>query len=84
MTTTSTVTTTQSPLVKGIRTAIQAIIGILVGYVVFIWAVPGVPAATIQYVSSNIVPLLVTAGLPSGLVAFAWNYIEQRIQKNAH
>ncbi|MEC5150858.1 hypothetical protein [Cryobacterium sp. GrIS_2_6] len=77
-------TTTHSPLVKGIRTAVQAIVGIVIGYIVFIWAVPGVPAATIQYISSNIVPLLVTAGLPSGLVAFAWNYFEQRVQKSSN
>ena len=80
----TTPTTTHSPLVKGIRTAIQAIVGVLIGYLLFIWAVPGVPEATIHYISANVVPLLVTAGIPSGLVAFAWNYFEQRFANKAN
>jgi hypothetical protein len=72
-------TTTHSPLVKGIRTALQAIAGVVIGYLVFIWAVPGVPAATINFASTHILPLLIAAGVPSGVVAFVWNYAEQRI-----
>lgn len=81
---TTQVSTTHTPLVKGIRTAIQAIVGLIVGYIFFIWAVPGVPAATIQYISTNLVPLLVSVGIPSGLVAFVWNYFEQRIANRAN
>jgi hypothetical protein len=63
----------RTPLNKGIRTALQAIVGALVGLVVVVWAVPGVPEAVIEYATTNLVPLLLAIGIPSGVVAWLQN-----------
>jgi hypothetical protein len=63
----------RTPLNKGIRTALQAIVGALVGLVVVVWAVPGVPEAVIDYATTNLVPLLLAIGIPSGIVAWLQN-----------
>lgn len=63
----------KTPVVKGVRTGIQAIIGSLIGLVAVVWAVPGVPEAVIEYAKSNWLPILLTIGFPSGLVAYVQN-----------
>ena len=63
----------RTPLNKGLRTGLQAIVGAFVGLVVAVWAVPGVPETVIEYVTSNMLPLLLVIGIPSGLVAFIQN-----------
>jgi len=69
----------RTSIVKGLRTAAQAIVGALVGLVIVVWAVPGVPAAVINYLSTNAIELLVSVGLPSGLVSWAWNVYEAKV-----
>lgn len=61
------------PSVKGIRTALQAIVGSLIGLIVVVWAVPGVPEAVIEYAKTNWLPLLLAIGIPSGLVSWIQN-----------
>lgn len=61
------------PSVKGIRTALQAVVGSLIGLVVVVWAVPGVPEAVIEYAKTNWLPILLSIGIPSGLVAWVQN-----------
>lgn len=73
----------RTSVVKGLRTAAQAIVGALVGLVIVVWAVPGVPSAVINYLSTNAVELLVSVGLPSGLVSWAWNVYEAKIAKKS-
>lgn len=63
----------RTPLNKGVRTALQAIVGALIGLVLVVWAVPGVPEAVINYATSNLVPLLLVIGIPSGVVAWLQN-----------
>ena len=64
----------RTPVNKGIRTALQAALGALVGLVAVVWAVPGVPEAVVDYVTSPEVLYLVTAiGVPSGVIAFVQN-----------
>lgn len=58
---------------KGIRTGFQSILGSVIGLVVVVWAVPGVPEAVINYVTNNWLPILLTIGVPSGFVAFVQN-----------
>ncbi len=58
---------------KGIRTAIQAALGVLVGLVAVVWAVPGVPEAVVNYLKDNLVQILLVVGLPSGLISFLQN-----------
>lgn len=63
----------RTPLNKGVRTALQAIVGALVGLVLVVWAVPGVPEAVTEYAKTNAVPLLLAIGIPSGIVAWIQN-----------
>lgn len=65
-----------SPAGKGVRTGLQAVAGSLIGLVVVVWAVPGVPEAVTAYVSTNWLPILLTIGVPSGLVAWLQNKAE--------
>jgi hypothetical protein len=58
--------------VRSIRTALQALAGFTVGLFVTIWAVPGVPEATIQYVTDNALKGLIAGGVSSGVITFAW------------
>jgi len=61
---------------KGLRTGLQSVLGTVVGLVVVVWAVPGVPEAVTTYASNNWLPILVSIGLPSGVVAWLQNRIE--------
>lgn len=63
----------KTPVVKGVRTAIQSMIGSLIGLVVVVWAVPGVPEAVIGYLQANWLPILLSIGVPSGFVAWLQN-----------
>ncbi len=78
---TTATTTPKTPFVRGLRTAAQAIIGTLVGLVFVVWAVPGVPQAVIAYLTTNAPELLVSVGLPSGLISWLWNWYESRSVK---
>lgn len=63
----------KTPVVKGVRTGIQAIVGSVIGLIAVVWAVPGVPEAVVQYAQTNWLPILLTIGIPSGIVAFIQN-----------
>lgn len=65
----------RTPLNKGVRTALQAIAGSLIGLVTVVWAVPGVPEAVVEYAQTNWLPILLSIGIPSGLVAWIQNKI---------
>lgn len=63
-----------TPVGKGVRTALQAIVGVVIGLVAAVWAVPGVPEVVQQYLLQNVVVvLLVFVGIPSGVVAYFQN-----------
>lgn len=66
-------TPNKTPVVKGVRTAIQAMVGSVIGLVVVVWAVPGVPEAVAEYMKTNWLPILLTIGVPSGIVAWVQN-----------
>jgi len=66
-------------LMRGVRTAIQAIIGFVTGLVVVVWQVPGVPEAVVNYTSSNLVQLAGAFGISAGLVAFVWNFFRKDV-----
>lgn len=67
----------KTPLVKAVRTAVQSVVGSLIGLVVVVWAVPGVPEAVISYLQANWLPILLTIGVPSGLVAWLQNKLNK-------
>lgn len=63
----------RTPLNKGIRTGFQAVVGALVGLILAVWAVPGVPEVVVNYLQDNAIQLLLIIGIPSGIVAFVQN-----------
>lgn len=63
----------RTPLVKGVRTGIQAMVGAVIGLIAVVWAVPGVPEAVINYMQSYWLPILLSIGVPSGFVAWLQN-----------
>lgn len=61
---------------RGVRTAIQAVIGFFSGLVISVLTVPGVSEAAYNYVTANLVNTLVLIGIPSvatGVVSYIWN-----------
>lgn len=67
-------------LLRGIRTAIQAVIGFVTGLLVVVWGVPGVPEAVEAYFNSHFVELLVAFGFSTGLAAFLWNVARKDVK----
>lgn len=67
-----------TPEGKGIRTALQSMGGLLVGLVVVVWAVPGVPEAVTAYLTQNTITLLLSVGVPAGIIAWLQNVMEER------
>ena len=63
----------RTPINKGVRTGIQSMIGAVVGLVVVVWAVPGVPEAVGNYLQTYWLPILFGIGIPSGFVAWLQN-----------
>lgn len=64
---------------RGIRTGLQAAIGLFVGAVLAVWNVPGVPDALYTYVSGNVVAALLSIGIPAGLAGFVWNALRRDV-----
>ena len=58
---------------KGVRTALQAMAGLVIGLVAVVWAVPGVPEAVTSYLVNNALQVLLVVGVPSGFVAYLQN-----------
>lgn len=65
---------------RGLRTALQAIIGAFVGLFLAIWAVPGVPEAVTKYISDNLAIVLLTVGVPSGVASYIWNIFRKDVE----
>lgn len=63
----------ETAVYKGIRTGIQAILAFLVGAVLVVWNVPGVPEALYDYVVNDTFQNLASVGVLSGLAGFLWN-----------
>lgn len=65
---------------RGIKTAVQAIIGSIVGLLVTVWGVPGVPDAVLDFLQKNWLQLALLVGLPSGATSFIWNYFRSNVK----
>jgi len=72
--------TPKTPEIRGWRTFVQALGGILVGLVLAVWNVPGVPEVITEYARTNFVPLFIALatliGIPSGIISLIQNRIE--------
>lgn len=64
---------------RGIRTGLQAIAAFLVGAVLVVWNVPGVPDALYNYVVTDTLQNLLSVGVLSGLAGFAWNALRKDV-----
>lgn len=71
---------------RGIRTAIQALIGFVIGLIIAVWTVPGVQQVVSDYLLQNLLGLTMVVGIPtgiaSGLVGFLWNVFLRKDVKN--
>lgn len=68
---------------RGVRTAIQAVIGFFTGLVLVVWAVPGVPDAVFAYVTTNLPQFLLLIGVPAaatGVVSWVWNLLRRDVR----
>lgn len=69
---------------RGIKTAIQAICGFVIGLIIVVYKVPGVPEAVISYLQNNLFTVLLQIGVPtalsSGFVAFVWNVFRKDVK----
>lgn len=65
---------------RGLKTALQSVIGLVVGLAVTVWAVPGVPDAIIHYVQKNLWEIALMVGVPSGITSFVWNYFRKGVK----
>lgn len=67
-------------VMRGVRTAIQSLIGFVVGLIGVVWAVPGVPEAVSNYAGSHAVQLALAVGIPSGVAGFVWNWFRKDVK----
>ena len=63
----------KTPVVKGVRTFFQSMIGAVIGLIAVVWAVPGVPEAVVSYLQTYWLPIILAIGVPSGFVAWLQN-----------
>ena len=64
---------------KGLMTALQSLISFLIGLIVTVYQVPGVPDAIINFTYNHLPEVLVNIGIPliigSGATSFIINYL---------
>lgn len=65
---------------RAVKTFVQAIIGFVVGLLVTVWAVPGVPHAVLDYLQKNFLQIALLFGVPSGLSSFIWNWLRSDVK----
>lgn len=69
---------------RGIKTAIQTIVGALIvfgtGLVTTINGVPGCPDAVLNYFRDNVVQLVGSLGVSAGFVTFIWNLFRKDVK----
>lgn len=73
--------TSNEPFAKGVRTVVQAVLGLVTGLALTVWGVPGVPEAVTKYLTENALQLLSVAGLSAGLISWVWNEAGKHLKK---
>lgn len=71
---------TDSATGRAVKTAVQAIIGFMVGLIIAVWAVPGVPDAVWGYIQNNLLQVLLAVGLPAGVTSLVWNLFRKDVR----
>ena len=70
---------------RGIKTAAQTGLGTLVlmafvNLAVSVWNVPGVPEVVFAWLKENVIQIVVSLGVSSGLVTVVWNILRPSIK----
>lgn len=69
---------------RGLKTALQAIIGFVIGLSIAVYQVPGVPEIISSYIQKHSLDVVLNIGVPtalaSGLVSFVWNYFRKDVK----
>jgi len=72
-------------MVRALKTVGQAFGGFLMGLVLAVWNVPGVPETVKSYVSGNLPEVLLLVGIPvalsAGALALGTNYLFRDLKK---
>lgn len=70
-------TAPKTPAQKGVRTALQSVIGVVVAFLYGLWELPGVSEYVSNFIqqqgASLLVPLALAVGIPAGIVAYLQN-----------
>lgn len=84
-TTLQTTTPPKTVAQRGWRTFFQTAGGSLVGLVLAVWNVPGVPDAINAYATAHFLPLFLSLlgliGIPTAIVALVQNYLEAKSRR---
>lgn len=65
---------------RALKTFAQAIIGFVIGLLITVWTVPGVPDAVWVYVKNNLGQILLLVGVPSGATSLVWNLLRKNVE----
>jgi uncharacterized membrane protein len=68
-----------SAFMRAIRTFVQAMVGFIVGLVMVVWHVAGVPEAVHAYIVGHALQLMLTIGIPAGVASFVWNFFRKNV-----
>ena len=60
---------------RAVKTAFQSIVGLLITLI----AIPGVPEALTTYAREHTLPFLVFVGVPAGVVSFVMNFVRKDV-----
>lgn len=63
----------------GIQAALAALLTFIIGLIMAVWKVPGVPVAVVDYVQGHLIEVLLAIGIPSGLVSWVWNILRKGV-----
>jgi hypothetical protein len=73
---------TDSATFRGLVTALQALFTFIVGFILAVWQVPGVPKVAEDFVWNNAPQTLISFGIPlilgTGIVSFLFNRFIRR------
>lgn len=58
---------------RSVRTAFQAVVALVVGLIVTVWSVDGVPTAVFNYLGSEVAVLFSTTGVAGLVVGYLMN-----------
>lgn len=65
---------------RSLKTLVQSVSGFIIGLLIVVWTIPGVPQAVTQYTYNHIFEVLVMAGVPSAAISLVWNLLRKDVK----